>query len=391
MLRLIVFLLFLIVSVWFGISVVRHPGFLLLVYQPWTVQMPLWFALLGALIFLCLFYLFIVSIDRTQFLFFRVKNWLRFRREHKAYSKTQRGLATLIEGRFKRAESLLLSGVKQSIDPLINYLAAAKAAHLQKAYERRDAYIQSAYQIAPKADLAIGLTQAEFELEQDQLEQATATLQRLRAASPKHPQVLKLLEKVYVRLGDWKNLETLLPSLQKAKVIAPDQAVTFEKHVNVEILKTNQAKTLADLKELWDNVPRSMKKQPDVVVAYVNQLARFNDHQEMAEQIRKILKTHWQPELVKLYGTLPFANLDRQLVIVGAWLKIYGPQPETLLTLGRLCARIRLWGKAKDYFEKCLAQGPNAEASLEYGKLLEQLGNTEEAAYQYREGLSRLA
>src|SRR5579862_7546047 len=140
--RLFLFLLFLIVSVWFGLTVVRHPGFLFIVYQPWMVQMPIWFALLGLFILFGLFYLFITGIDRIYFLWFRMKNWLRFRREHRSYSKTQHGLALLIEGRWQKAERLLLGGVNQSIDPLMNYLGAAKAAHELGAYDRRDKYIQ---------------------------------------------------------------------------------------------------------------------------------------------------------------------------------------------------------------------------------------------------------
>ena len=147
--RLILFLLFLIVSVLFGLEVIRHPGYLLLVYQPWMVQMPLWFALLSALVILGLFYILITSVDRVQFVWFRLKNWLRFRREHKAYSKTQHGLALLVEGRWKKAERFLLAGVNESIDTLINYLGAAQAAQEQGALDRRDHYIQKAHSVAP--------------------------------------------------------------------------------------------------------------------------------------------------------------------------------------------------------------------------------------------------
>src|SRR5688500_8848883 len=97
--RLIVFLLFLVVSVWVGIEVVRHPGYLLIAYQPWLVQMPLWFALLSLMVGFGLFYVVIYSLDRLNFLLFKFKNWLSIRREHQAYSKTQLGLAALIEGR----------------------------------------------------------------------------------------------------------------------------------------------------------------------------------------------------------------------------------------------------------------------------------------------------
>ena len=76
---------------------------------------------------------------------------------------------------------------------------------------------------------------------------------------------------------------------------------------------------------------------------------------------------------------------------MGAWLKMYGEKPELLLTLGKLCVKIQLWGKAKDYFELCLALGPNVEASLAYGHLLEELDKPEEALVKYRDGLANMS
>lgn len=396
--RLIIFLLFLVASVWAGVEVVRHPGYLLVAYQPWMVQMPLWFAILSLIVCFGLFYFLIDSIDRLGFLWFRLKNWLHIRREHKSYSKTQQGLSALIEGRWKKAERLLLAGVNQSFEPLINYLAAAKAAHEQSAFDRRDRYIQQAYQVAPNANLAIGLTQAELEIKQDKLEQATATLTHLRQDSPRHPRVLKLLEKAYVRSADWEHLKLLLPSMRKAKMLTSKEYELFEKNIYCEILRTSSGKRLSDVRLIWNQMPRYLRNNPDVVYAYVTQLfyhvavTGTETTKEIEELIRKILKTSWHPELAQLYGKLSFANssLNRQLVIVGAWLKLYGPHPELLLILGKLCVRVQLWGKAKDYFEKCLAQGPNAEASLEYGKLLEQLNEPAEAMQKYRDGLAEL-
>ena len=78
----------------------------------------------------------IAGVDAIQLLWVRIKNWLRLRREHQSYSKTQQGLTMLIEGRWSKAERLLLAGVSQSFEPLMNYLGAAKAAHEQGAFER---------------------------------------------------------------------------------------------------------------------------------------------------------------------------------------------------------------------------------------------------------------
>lgn len=392
--RLILFLIFLVASVWFGLTILRHPGYVFLVYQPWMVQMPLWFAALAFLVFFILFYFLITSIDYFQFAMFRIKNWWRFRKEHRSYSKTQHGLMFLIEGRWKKAESLLLGGIHQSIDPLMNYLGAARAAQELKAYDRRDEYLQKAYQAVPDAEIAIGMTQAELELQQEHFERAIATLNRLRQLSPRHPGVLKLLEKAYVRSADWKNLQALLPYLRRARVLTAEQFQQFEKNIACEVLRT-EGVSYQSIEHIYNSLPRYVRRNADVVCAYVKQLRALhkpNDaviSKQIEDSIRKTLKTQWQPELAQIYGTLHFSNLNRQLVIVGAWLKLHGSKPELLLTLGRLCAKVQLWGKAKGYFEKCLSLGPNPEASLEYGKLLEQLGEEEEAIQTYRLGLQR--
>ena len=253
-------------------------------------------------------------------------------------------------------------------------------------------YLQKAYHAAPDAEIAIGMTQAELELTQEHYEKAAATLNQLLKKSPRHAGVLRLLEKVYVRSANWKNLQTILPNMRKARILTSDQFDHFEKNVSCEILRAD-SKTLEATQQTWNSFSRYVRKNPDVICEYVQRLmvlkkpsdAVTND--EIQELIRKALKSGYQPDLVRIYGTLPFTDLNRQLVIVGAWLKIYGPKPEILLTLGRLCARVQLWGKAKDYFDKGLMQGKNPEISLEYGKLLETLGEHDAALRKYREGL----
>lgn len=388
--RLIVMLIILLASVLTGLEISRHPGYLLLVYHSWMVQMPLWVAALSLIFTFVMFYIVIDSIDRLQFMWFRIKNALRIRSEHKAYSKTQRGLALLVEGEWKKAEKLVLAGVDQSIDPLMNYLSAAKAAHEQHAWDRRDGYIKKAYEVAPDAELAIGITQAEFALSQDQLEQALAILNRLRAVSAKHPRVLKLLERAYVRLGDWENLQLLLPALRKAKLLTGLQLQQFEAHLYAQMFATDYYKTLDDLKSRWNAMPRAIRTNSEITEKFAKQLMRFNDMNEAAEMIRKSLKQEWSASLVNLYGEIPSEDINRQLVIVGGWLKAYGQKPETLLLLGNLCVKAKLWGKAKDYYEKCLAISQNPQASLAYGQLLLQLGENDKAIAVLSDGLNLL-
>ena len=55
--------------------------------------------------------------------------------------------------------------------------------------------------------------------------------------------------------------------------------------------------------------------------------------------------------------------------------------------LGRLCARDKLWGKARDYFESSYRLERTPEVCAELGRLILALGEPKVAAAYYREGL----
>lgn len=388
------FLIILILSVWLGLKIAEDPGYAVFAYRHWSVEMPLWFAAISFLIILFLFYGVLRFIDGIDFTIYRWRNWLRWRRKYKSYNKTNRGLVELLEGHWRSAEYYLLEGVAQSDAPLINYLAAAKAAQEQSAYDRRDNYLKKAHDFAPQAEVAIGLTQAQLQFEQGQLEQALATLDHLRTAAPKHGFVLKLLEKVYVRLADWNALIKLLPSLRKAKLITEDQLQKFEENTYLEILNNAAHKNvnLLGIQQIWQSMPKKLQKNPNLIVSYVKLLLPYPEMaNELEELINKVLKKTWNKELVRLYGLLVTQDPKKQLAYAEGWQKQYGNQAVLFLTLGRLDMRCQLWGKARNHFEESLKLEACPETYMEYGKLLEQLGEMGSAVESYRAGLILVA
>ena len=69
------------------------------------------------------------------------------------------------------------------------------------------------------------------------------------------------------------------------------------------------------------------------------------------------------------------------------WLEQHPRDAVLLLTLGRLCARQGLWGKARSYLEASLSIEPTHSAHLELGRLLEREGKPAEAAAEYQKAL----
>ncbi len=389
--RFILAIIVLIFSVWLGLKIAHDPGLVLLTYSDWSVEMPLWFGLLALIAFMFVIYFLVRFFDEIDTSFYRWKNWLRWRRKNKAYSKTNRGLIELIEGHWASAENFLLEGIDQSDAPLINYLALARAAHERGAYDKRDMYLRQAHDLSPQADIAIGLTQAQLQFNQGQLEQALATLNHLRTLAPSHQLVLKLLQKLYVRLGDWKGLLKLLPSLRKAKLLTAEQYDQLELRVYQELLNASASKShdINTLHEFWATVPRRLQKNPRLIAAYVKKLLAYQIAlPEIEELIVKVSNKSWDSELIKVYGVLNTLDAKKQLTHAEKWLKLYPSQAVLFLTLGRLCMRNQLWGKARSYLEDSLKLEALPETFFEYGALLEHLGDTGQAVQNYRAGLS---
>lgn len=390
--RLIFLLIVLMLSVWVGLQLTKDPGYVLISFRGWSAEMPLWFAILAIFLFFMVLDLFVRLVNGITGTWGDWNYWLSSRRKKKAYSKMNRGLIELIEGHWKQSEKLLTQSVAQSNAPLLNYLGAAKAAHEQDAFERRDNYLQKAFAVEPKGDIAIGITKANLLFDQGKLAEALDTLNQLRAMDANQPTVLTLLQKVYTHMADWPNLLRLLPIMRKAKVISQEHQYQLETHVYQELLKDTEIKTknAEAVRQCWDDIPRKNKEAPRLIETYGTILQQYPyTSDEIASLIQSALKSGWDKALVRLYGTLKTSNPQKQLEYAENWLNRYGNHAALFLTLGKICMRCQLWGKARSYFEESLNLEGDPETYAAYGKLLEQLGETHLALENYRDGLAQ--
>ena len=214
--------LFVLAGAAIGIVLSRDSGYVLLSFANYTVEMSLALLLLLLAALFGALYLGIRLSVRTLNLPTDVRDWQHERGARLAHQAMTRGLLEMSEGNWRSAEKHLVRCADHAETPLLNYLAAARAAQLQGAHDRRDTYIRLAHETMPSADIAVRLTQAELQLADQQLEQALATLKYLRSVAPKHVYVLRLQRRLYEQLGDWEHLRELLPELRRRKVEEED-------------------------------------------------------------------------------------------------------------------------------------------------------------------------
>jgi len=324
-------------------------------------------------------------------LFSAKKNFRKYRDarlSNKAGQELTQGLVQFTSGHWSDSEDLLLRNVDHAETPLLNYLAAARAAHMQESYDRRDEYLKKASENGDPARIAVAVSQADMQLASKQIEQARATLVHLLELSPSHPYANKLLAKVYYKQEDWKNLFALLPDLRKQDLLKEEDCKHFEVMALKGIFQTAALKEQpAELHTLWKKLPANIKAKPQAVLNYSNALIASGDSKLSEKILLHALNKKWDARLVERFGKIEHANLNKSIQQAEKWLQENGNSPELLLCLARLYRSNKLWGKSCYFYESGLNMAPNTEAYLEFAELLTQLEDKENAALCYQKGL----
>ncbi|MDX9987334.1 MULTISPECIES: heme biosynthesis HemY N-terminal domain-containing protein [Thiothrix] len=374
---------------WLGQTVLANPGITTITWGVWSLEMKT--ATLVALVLLtCI--VFYIGIALLRHVLGLRRNFSRYREARlgsKASRALSQGLIQLTEGHWEKAEKLLTEHAPHSDTPLLNYLAAARAAHMQEAYTRRDELLKQAIESDSKANIAVGVSQADMQMTSGQLEQAHATLTRLRELSPKHPYVLKLLAKVLYRQEHWDTLLELLPELVKQNLLKNDDmgkvqgatlAAMFQQHA--------KAKHADKLQALWKKLPSVIRENPEAILLYARALHTAGDDLSCASLISNNLNKRWDDGLADLYGRIQHHSLGNAIQQAEKWqLSRPDNNPALLLLLARLYNQQKLWGMAKSYYESSLNQTPNTQAYLELAELLDTMKEPENAQRCYRLGL----
>lgn len=313
-----------------------------------------------------------------------ISQWFLSNSSQRARKKTTRGLLELAEGNWKRSQKLLSTAAPKAETPLINYLAAAQAAFALGNEKDIEELLKKAYESTPGSDLAVGITQAQLQLGNHQLEQSLATLLRLRKQAPQHPFILKLLKNVYLKLEDWHQLSVLIPDLRRQRIAETHELDLLERETWINLLsqtadeirrQSGSSQNIEQLNQHWDRLPGSMRRDETIIHAYAEHLAELGQQAQAETLLRKVLRNHWSDLLIELYGKVCGNSPEEQLLTAENWLKERPNNETLLLALGRLSLRNQLWGKAKEYF---LASHRIKKTPQTYGELCRLTAHLEE-------------
>ena len=100
--------------------------------------------------------------------------------------------------------------------------------------------------------------------------------------------------------------------------------------------------------------------------------------------VEDALAASWDTGLVALYAECAGTSAVHLIERGEKWLREHARDPALLLTLGKLCMKQGLWGKAQSYIEASLALEPTHEGHMTLAALMERIGKPQEASRHFR-------
>ncbi|MFC0709497.1 heme biosynthesis HemY N-terminal domain-containing protein [Azorhizophilus paspali] len=381
-------------AVLLGMAIAEHPGYVLFAYQGYRFESSLWVFLGLLLVVVAAFFVLRWAVGLIAASAGVVLPWSQRNRNRRARQAALHGQRDLAEGNWQQALHKLTRAAATDQQPLVHYLGAARAANELGEYAQSDDLLRQAREREPKAEVAIGLTQARLLIDRGEYRQALSVLQQLNEDHPQQPYTLSLLQKLYVQLQDWPALCRLLPVLRKRRVLPADKlnelehlawTAALEQIGKGELKEGETARGLVT--GCWSQIPSSLQHDPDLLYAYATRLRELNAEDEAEAVLRAALKQHYEGRLAYLYGQVRSSDPARQLNLAHSLLEKQPNDPLLLLTLGRLSLVNEQFDKAREYLEASLALSRSAETCAELARLLAQLGETEHSNRLFQEGL----
>ncbi|MDQ3267825.1 MAG: heme biosynthesis protein HemY [Pseudomonadota bacterium] len=366
----------------------HNPGYVLLVYPPYRIEVSL---TLFVLMMLALFVLGYFTV-RLALSAVRLPAYVRQFRIERAHSKGRsammEALDAFFEGRFAVAEKAAVRAMELGEKSDLNPVIAARAAHELREFERRDAYLATADNKSASVSTMRLMAQAKFNLDQHQPQAALQSLKELRGSGVKaHVGALHLELRAQQQARNWDAILDVVDQLEKRSAMDSAAVAQIRQQAWLEKIRAHTLDASA-LLAIWKSTPGEFKRRPKVVVAAARAFINQGDCRSAKQIITDRLNAEWDSDLVVLYGECLTGEAGSHIEQAERWLKQHPDDAGLLLVLGKLCLHQGLWSKAQNYLDASNSITPTSAAYTALGHLSEKLQQPDEAFKYFQKAMA---
>jgi len=217
--------------------------------------------------------------------------------------------------------------------------------------------------------------------------EALALLKNLAESDPRNPGVLKMKVEAEMAEKAWDDVLATLSPLARSGMLPEGAAQQIRLNAQMNLIKAKPANPDVIL-AAWRALENESRYDPAMAVTVAKRLVGLGCGEEARKVVEDTIDRRgtegWDSSLAAIYadckGESTLAQIDR----AEKWLRQHARDAVLLATLGKLCMRQALWGKAQSYLEASVALQPTLDAHMTLARLMEQIGKRDEAIRHIR-------
>jgi HemY protein len=371
------------VAVGIALFASHSPGYVVIVAPPQRIELSLNLLLFLVVAGYFAFYFIARLVTTLVAIPARVRAYRAERTRSRLRQALNDALLAFFQGRYASAERSAAAALMGEETKGVAAIIAARSAHELGRFSEREQFLDQAKGAAPEVDQARLTTLADLLVSQGRHEEALAVLKDLSARDSRNLRLLRLKLQAEQALRNWDEVLDTTAALAKLGGIGPGEASTARRAAHLGNLnrKAQDAQALA---AYWKLLPAEMRTDPAVAATAARYHLALGGNAEALAIIEQSLEREWNPGLVALYGDAAGADALPQIERAEGWLRQHARDPALLLSLGKLCMRQELWGKAQSYIEASLAMEPTHDGHMTLAALMERIGKPQEAVQHFR-------
>ncbi|HLT99808.1 MAG TPA: heme biosynthesis HemY N-terminal domain-containing protein [Burkholderiaceae bacterium] len=365
----------------------EHSGNVVIVAQPWRVELSLTLAVLLLVGAFALLY-FVLRVfawvgQRPE----RFRSWRSRRSVRRDQEALESGWINVLEGKYVNADkdfTRVVTRTRSDKRKVLAALASANANHQLGEYGQRDQALAVAKQAAGddvRLREAWAIVAAEIYLDQNRPQDALALLQPLQDASSRYLHATRLLLRAHRQLGNYDRVYELTRFLLRRGVLEKDEARQL-----IEISAAARLRSAGPqgFKAIWGDLRSDERVLPDIALAAAHVLAADGQHEETSRILEAAIAVEPDPRLLSVYSQCPQQLVSRRLAKAEEWLKKHPDNAALLAAMGNLCLKGQLWGPGELYLKRSMSLRSDMRIHALLGNLYDRLGRREEAMKHWR-------
>ncbi|MGH8110035.1 MAG: heme biosynthesis HemY N-terminal domain-containing protein [Arenimonas sp.] len=292
------------------------------------------------------------------------------------------GMQALHEGRYARAENLLLKAANETDIKTIALMAAHEAASKLDEPQRALQHYTALLQHNPNAAHEQAAARA---MQNCNTEHALTLLSPLQEAKKISPLGLYLYLQALEKNHRAAEALGSLNALRKEQTLAP--LVLADLEIQLHASAIAQSTDADACLQQWQNLPERLRSNTPILQAFAARADALALETKAVQVLSDHLSQHWTPELLESLAAISSHANDQRIGVCEAWLPQHPDDAALHAALGKLHGEAKSYSKAESLLNRAVSLNPNSETWEVLGNVYAAQQKNEQASTAFANAL----